>query len=161
MSLHTRTTATLEQLGAAHWFRAVGTRDTEAAIVLSSWDEAIESCSSLEWENLLLEAANRYRAQVAKRDPNRFQEWNARVDELKPLTIALVSTKTRAVVEENDLPRAFTDTVQWDILHLCLEAEYADVYSPGFFASQAYWYLHGHFPCGWRGNFPTGTLVIF
>jgi hypothetical protein len=35
------------------------------------------------------------------------------------------------------------------------------VYPPGFFASNAYWYIKGHFPCGWEGEFPKGTLVIY
>jgi hypothetical protein len=65
------------------------------------------------------------------------------------------------VVAEHDLPKVFLDTVDWDILNLCMEAEYADVYPPGFYASQAYWYLKGHFPCGWQGAFPKGKLVIY
>ena len=42
-----------------------------------------------------------------------------------------------------------------------MEAEFADVYPPGFYASQAYWYVKGHFPCGWQGEFPNGTLIIY
>jgi hypothetical protein len=59
------------------------------------------------------------------------------------------------------VPGAFVDTVDWDILHVCMEAEYADVYPPGFFASQAFWYVQGHFPCGWEGEFPAGRLVLY
>jgi hypothetical protein len=69
--------------------------------------------------------------------------------------------KTRAVAETHALPKVFEDTVQWDVLHLCMEAEYADVYPPGFFASQAYWYVAGRFPCGWEGKFPAGRLVVY
>lgn len=58
--MHPRTVATLDKLRQAAWFSYVGVKDTEAAIVLSSWGEAIESCSSLEWENLCLEAVNQY-----------------------------------------------------------------------------------------------------
>jgi hypothetical protein len=38
---------------------------------------------------------------------------------------------------------------------------YVDLYPPSFFASNAYWYVMGHFPCGWRGEFPKGQLVIY
>ncbi len=37
----------------------------------------------------------------------------------------------------------------------------ADVYPPGFYASQAYWYASGHFPCGWRGKVPQGKLIVY
>jgi len=58
--MHPRTVATLDQLEKANWFASVGVKDTTAAIVLSSWQEAIEHCSSVEWENLCLEAVNQY-----------------------------------------------------------------------------------------------------
>jgi hypothetical protein len=65
------------------------------------------------------------------------------------------------VIDANSLGQAFVNAVRWDILHLAMEAGFADVYPPGFFASQAYWYACGHFPCGWRGKFPQGKLIIY
>ena len=159
--MHPRTLRTIEKLEKATWFSHVGEKDTAAAIVLSSWEEAIERCASIEWENLCLEASNQYRARLLERSKERFIRWNDVVAELKPVTIPFVHHKLGSVVREYDLPKVFEDTVQWDILGVCLEAEYADVYPPGFYASQAYWYVKGHFPCGWEGKFPEGRLIIF
>jgi hypothetical protein len=159
--LHPRTQATLEKLRQAKWFRCVGLRDADSAEVLSSWYEAIESCSSPEWEELCMEAANQYREKLAESSRERFSRWNEIALEIKPLAQALVQEKTQQAIEDNDLPKVFVDTVDWDILHICMEAEYADVYPPGFFASQAYWYIKGHFPCGWKGVFPDGKLIIY
>jgi hypothetical protein len=159
--MHPRTVATLERLEEAAWFSRVGIKDATAAIVLSSWDEAIAHCASCEWEDLCLEAANQYRERLVERSPERFEKWNDVVDEMKKMTVFLVRRKIETVVREHSLPKVFEDTVQWDILHVCMEAEYADVYPPGFYASQAYWYVNGHFPCGWKGDFPKGMLVIY
>jgi hypothetical protein len=159
--MHPRTVATLDKLGRAHWFTCVGTEDTNAALVLQSWQEAIEYCSSVAWENLCLEAANHYCERLLERSTDRFNQWNDIVVELKPVTESLVQRKTADVVHENNLPKVFENTVQWDILHVCMEAEFADVYPPGFYASQAYWYVRGRFPCGWEGEFPKGRLIIF
>jgi hypothetical protein len=159
--MHDRTKATLDQLGQAEWFRAVGQQDTDAARVLTSWEEAVQSCASLAWENLLLEALNQYRERLLSRSKERFRQWNRIVEELKPITMPLVVGKIARVVREHDLPQVFADTVQWDILGVTMEAEYADVYPPGFYASQAYWYVQGHFPCGWEGDFPEGRLIIY
>ncbi len=155
------TIATLEDLRQAHWFSNVGVVDTTAAKVLSSWDEAIASCSSLEWENLCLEAINQYRERLVERSVDRFKMWNTVVDAVKPAAQTLVREKTRRVVEQHNLPPVFVATVDWDIVGLLMECEYADVYPPGFYASQAYWYVKGHFPCGWEGSFPKGRLVIY
>jgi hypothetical protein len=159
--MHPRTQATLQQLEKANWFDKVGVKDAATAIVLSSWRDAIEQCSSIEWENLCQEAVNQYSARLIERSQEKYNQWNEIVDFLKPVTQALVRRKIEAVVRENDLPKVFEDTVQWDILHVCMEAEYADVYPPGYYASQAYWYVKGHFPCGWEGDFPNGKIIIF
>ncbi|MCS6863484.1 MAG: hypothetical protein RMJ56_00245 [Gemmataceae bacterium] len=163
--MHPRTKATLEQLEKADWFVNVGTyigvEDRSKFILLSSWQEAIKSCSSIEWENLLLEASNQYCERLVERSKERFNQWNDIATELKETTIPFVRRKIEAVVREHNLPKVFEDIVQWDILGVCMEAEYADVYPPGFYASQAYWYVRGHFPCGWEGEFPKGKLIIY
>ncbi len=159
--MHERTRSTLAQMEQAEWFSTIGQKDTDVAVVLSSWEEAIASCASIEWENLLLEATNRYREKLASRSMDRFQQWNVIAEELKVLTVPLVVRKIERVVTDNGLPKVFEDTVQWDILGVAMEAEYADVYPPGFYASQAYWYVKGHFPCGWQGDFPDGKLIIY
>jgi hypothetical protein len=156
-----RTVATLEKLEKANWFACVGVEDTTAAIVLSSWKEAIEHCGSIEWENLCLEAVNQYRERLVERSKERFNMWNEIAIELKKTSVPLVRRKIEAVVREHGLPKLLEDTVQWDILHVCMEAEYADIYQPGYYASQGYWYVKGHFPCGWKGDFPEGKLIIY
>jgi hypothetical protein len=159
--MHPRTVATLQQLEKADWFSRVGVKDTEAAIVLSSWQEAIQQCSSVEWENVSIEAANQYRERLIERSIERYRQWNTIVDEVRKTTVPFVKSRIEGVVKGHSLPKVFEDTVQWDILHVGMEAEYADVYQPGFYASQAFWYLKGHFPCGWDGEFPKGKIIIF
>lgn len=158
--MHPRTAATLEKLQQIAWFQNIGAHDTTAAVVLSSWREAIESCASLEWENLCQEAVNQYCARILERSATEYQKWNNVVESVKPAVQSLVLEKTKTVVTNNNLPKVFVDTVNWDILHACMEAEFADVYPPGYYASQAYWYTKGHFPCGWRGPFPEGGMLI-
>jgi len=159
--MNPRTRATLDELARADWFARVGQKDTGAAIVLDSWKEAIESCSSDVWQDLLLEAANQYRMRLVERSKERFSQWNAVVREVRALTNPLVEQKFDLVQREHDLPKVVEDSIKWDILHAAMEAEFADVYPPGFSVSNAYWYVHGHFPCGWEGKFPEGKLIIF
>jgi hypothetical protein len=161
ISMHPRTVATLQELSEAHWFARVGVKDTDAASVLSSWAEAIRHCSSPGWEDLCLEAVNQYCERLLEKSKDRYNQWNDIVDEIKPVTAPFVRDKIAVVVRDNALPQVFEDTVQWDILHVCMEAEFADVFPPGYYASQAYWYMKGHFPCGWMGRFPQGKLIVY
>jgi hypothetical protein len=155
------TRETLDRLSQATWFVNVGKPIEGPFVVLKSWDEAVESCSSIEWENLLMEASNQLRERLLERNIERYRQWNEVVDELKQYTVPFVRRKLREVHEVAHLPKDFEDTVQWDILGVCIEAEYADVFSPAFYASQAYWYIEGRFPCGWQGKFPEGKLILY
>jgi hypothetical protein len=160
--MRSKTIETLEMLRREKWFRNVGVHDTDAAAILTSWQEAIESCSSPEWEELCTEAANQYRARLQERSAGVLENWNEIVKIVKPASQSLVREMTHEVIKEHDLPKVFLDTVDWDILHLCMESEFADIYPAGFYASQAYWYSKGHFPCGWQGAFPQGgRLVVY
>jgi hypothetical protein len=163
--MHPETKATLEQLETANWFSQVGTMygitQPGKVIVLTSWQEAIERCSSIEWESLCMEAQNQYCERLYERSKERFQRWNEVAAMLKAITIPFVQRKIEVVVRRHSLPTVFENMVQWDILGVCMESEFADMYPPGFFASNAYWYTKGHFPCGWQGDFPNGTLIIY
>jgi hypothetical protein len=156
-----RTLATLRELGKADWFSTTGARDSDAVIFVTDWGQAMQHCSSLAWKLLCLEAANQYRQCLAERSPERFRRWNQVAGLLKQATSPLVKQKIKAAASRHGLPSQFEEAVQRDILHACMEAEYADVFPPGFYASQAYWYFRGHFPCGWAGVFPQGQLVVY
>src|ERR1700733_10463025 len=136
IKMHLKTIVTLDRLEEAAWFSCVGIKDTEVAIVLSSWQEAIDHCSSIEWENLCLEVRNQYCERLAERSIERFRKWNEIMIELKKVTIPFVKNKIEAVVCENNLPKTFENTVLWDILGVCIEAEYADVCPTGWSAGQ-------------------------
>jgi hypothetical protein len=155
------TLALLEDLRSAHWLSRVGLHDAVDAAVLTSWHEAIVLSGSIEWENLRLDMANAYRRRLQERSKERWLKWNEVVDALKQTLIPFVRGKIEPVVREQKLPKAFEHHVQWDILHACMETEYADVYPPGFYANLASWYIKGHFPCGWQGVFPQGLQIIY
>ena len=159
--MHARTLATLDELKKANWFDHVGVADTSSATVVSTWKEAIQCSSSAAWQNLCLEVANQYRERLMERNRHQYELWNQKVISIKPLVQQLVQTKTAVVDLDESIRKQLVAAVEWDILHLCMEAEYADIYPPGFYASQGYWYLHGHFPCGWSGDYPSGKLIIY
>ncbi len=128
---------------------------------VNSWDEAIESCSTLDWENLTLEAANQLRERIREKSKERFNQWNMICEIVKSFSDALVNDKIRGIMESNNIPEIFHRCVRWDILHLCMEAEYADIVKPSFFAALSFYYYNGHFPCGYSGTFPKGRFVVF
>ena len=155
------TIGALQELEAADWFSHVGRKDTTVAILLSSWEDAVASCASPDWEDLRHDALNHLGIRVLERSKSEYVKWNDIVREIKKTAIPLVLRKIQPVVCEHHLPKIFEVSVITDITRLCIEAEYAHVCPPGFFAGIAYFYVTGHFPCGWSGQHPEGKLVIY
>jgi len=152
----------LDKLEKADWFAEIGKPiDSPKVVLVENWQQAIDWCASAEWEDVTLEAANQYRERLFEKSMERFNLWNEIVAEIKTYVVPLVEKKTKKVAAENNLPEVFSHAVRWDILHLCMESEYADVHPTGFFESLGFWYVNGRFPCGWDGVFPEGKLVIF
>ncbi len=81
---------------------------------------------------------------------------------LEPVIKPMVKRKIEKVIQENDLPsEAYELMVYKSVLRSCVELEYSDVIRPGFFASVAYWYAKGHFPCGWKDVKVKGDYIDF
>jgi len=151
----------LEALQKAHWLSRAGIPDALDVIVLASWQEALAFRALPAWEDLRLEIANQLRERIEERSRERLLKWNEIVISLKKTVIPLLSAKISPAVRQHGLPKAFEGSVQWDILHACMETEYADVCAPGFYTNLASWYIKGHFPCGWQGAFPQGMLIVY
>lgn len=124
--------------------------------LVPSWEKAIKMSQLRKWKELLLEAANQ---NIIIRGT--IFQWDEIVSEMKENIVPLVVEKTREVVTQQSLPNDFEQSVQWHIEHWFYESECSDIVNPGFFHVLVYWYLQGHFPCGWKGNYPEGELIIF
>ncbi|MBN9045409.1 MAG: hypothetical protein J0H18_07055, partial [Rhizobiales bacterium] len=61
---NSRTMATLDKLDSVEWFASVGRLDQQQVEFLHSWDEAMESCTSSDWESRTLEAAKQLRERI-------------------------------------------------------------------------------------------------
>jgi hypothetical protein len=160
--MQTKTQAALDALRVNDWFCNVGHPDSEEVEFVFSWREAIARCESLEWVNIQEDSLNILRVRVRKYSVELYDTWNDLVDVLKPVILPLVELKARDVVAREGLPKVFLDSVNWDILAICLALEYSDLVPIDPKLHWLNWYAGGHFPCGWQGAFPDGgKLIVF
>jgi hypothetical protein len=57
-------------------------------------------------------------------------------------------------------PMRILTSIEWDVLHACMEMHFADFVSPGIYSRMLELYYEGHFPCGWEGKAPEGRLLV-
>jgi hypothetical protein len=143
------------------WFKNVGAHDLPKVLVLENWVEAIAESTSPDWEAMTLEALNQYREDLMRLAPDRWDDWNELVDQVNEALAPVIRNATQVVVEANQLPRSFEETVLSDFVRVCMEVEYSDVRPPIFFSGLGHYYAKGHFPCGWSGAYLTGQLIVY
>jgi hypothetical protein len=154
------------------WFERAGEPiDYPGVIALGSWGEAIEPDRSYNWECLRLQVHNVSCQTVNLQDWNRAQQRSPIVNEVKQALRPLLD-RIRTIGSRLSLPeKNFYHQVAWDLIGICMETEYADIYPPPFsIPVLAPWYRDGHFPCGWdgpvldtdwNGEFPHYNMYVY
>lgn len=154
---------TLEEIASSALLAKVGDALPENGDIIAckSWEEATKYALSKYSESIRIQTGNLLSEQVSSLDNNRFQEWNDCVREG-------ITTINRVILEKisptiNNIPKRIEieRIIRWDLLHIFLEAEYSDIVTPQFYASQAFWYINGYFPCGWLSEEPEHRPIIY
>jgi hypothetical protein len=158
---------TLEVLKNVDWFSRVDQEIHLESSMLGkiercySWDEALEG-NNIHWRNIKLRAQNQLTMFLDANHHELYQTWNNVVNEINPLIDEIfqvnpIDVNLNKVVDVETIKKI---TIQ-DIRRLLIEASWSHLAEPAFFAPVTFWYIKGHFPCGWRGEFPNGKLLVF
>jgi hypothetical protein len=168
-SKHTFTrTNVAARVGKIDWFANVGeplTLDLTMPVErVANWKDAAKAISEPAWENGQLEAANQLTAWLSDNAQKAYDtKWNRLVGEQTTKVLAPAMKKSlRPFAEKNHLPRKVLESVGWDVVHALMENAFlATGHRCFFFLELLTVYEAGHFPCGWRGEWPNGKLLVF
>lgn len=157
-----RTAETFNHLAIVQLFSCVGmTEGVTRSRVLKSWPEAVEHAGSKSWQDMNRNAADRFCDEILAHSKERYDKLGEVIEELKKYTVPFVRYMVEPVMRQHDLPGWFEAKVNIDIIHACLEAEYADLVKFRWFTGLSHFYAAGHFPCGWEGIYPQGRFIIY
>src|SRR5512145_1620469 len=128
-----------------------------------TWREATERCTDEVWENVELEAQNQLTLWLSRHDRENFRRRNERVDRHKIAVIDPLAERAWGPYQRRrDLDPAIMHSVRWDVLGALMENSYlGSGHRCFFFLELLRVYEAGHFPCGWRGDWPVGKLVVY
>lgn len=154
------------QLRVMPWFEACGEAFAPAGDVgfdieqVTSWRVAMARCSEDGWEHAIAEAQASVTVHLSERCPAEYVRWN----DVSRAAKEVVRRDLRPVLDrtasKHDLPSAFRECVEWDVLHAVMEMSFAVHRPPDFFRRLMTIYAAGHWPCGWKGRWPTGSLIV-
>jgi hypothetical protein len=155
------------RIQAIHWFSHCGEpADFDVTMKVErvkTWSEAIRACKSQTWENVETEARNQLTMALHKLDRERYRDWNNIVCKFKDdVVIPLTKKVWEPFQQKHGLDIALVHSVEWDVLAAMMENAYmSSNHGSFFFLELLTIYEAGHFPCGWRGEWPKGSLVVY
>lgn len=164
-TLKPETRTMIARLKNIDWYSHVGSPAGHDGVrQVNSWDEAIALDANREWENTTLEASNEIGTSIQAVSWDEYQRWNEVVGflklELEPVWRQIKAAAQRQTTTRQQYKEIFNST-RWDIVHWGIELEFSEFNPPGLFGQLGEWYIHGHFPCGWEGEYPNGRLIVF
>ncbi|MNJ71550.1 hypothetical protein D3C77_681030 [compost metagenome] len=69
--------------------------------------------------------------------------------------------KVKDYLIKHEVTLDILNTVKWDILIGIMEYTYRIEREPKFYMNLLQVYESGNFPCGWKGSWPNGKLIVY
>ena len=147
------------------WFTQVGgeldDRAQENWVKCNSWEEALHECQTNHWESIVSSSSNIMYAYILDLPDGQI----AKYETFHPLFSKIVGEIADRAQLFVGLPQdriiPIRTRITWDIAHYLYSCEFIEYFEHSFPFRLGESYLQGRFPCGWRGVFPYGQLVVY
>ncbi len=171
--LKTTTILKIQELKALNWFSSIGEYQLEAVSRVYSWQEAVDLLDKEdEWGsycygNFVLNLQNEVSRAKAFFETGSFRpyesNWNECVESAREHTTAMRKDVIEPKLKEFGSPSIAAPASIIESLSVSfLMAVESLPRIDNLYISKIYKYwADGHFPCGWRGEYPDGELVVF
>lgn len=113
------------------------------------------------WDNVRLQIRNQLTSTLHENWREEYRQWNNITMEAKLLLKEGVLRNISTFIQENKLNNCIYESVEWDLLTALMEYAYSTYVKPGFHTELLEIYNSGHIPCGWKGKWPQGSLLVF
>jgi hypothetical protein len=159
-------TDVIGRLHAIDWFARCGepgaidlTMEVDCA---TSWAQVNKELKARARETAWLEAQNQLSAFLSAYHRERDRQWNKFADKFTTALRPLRERVWQPTAERHGLDTPFVSSIEWVTRLALMENEFMDCAHTAFFGLELLTVFEaGHLPCGWRGKWPQGKLVVF
>ena len=130
---------------------------------VAGWAQAMEACQAPAWDDARLQAQHQLAVWLQRNDPGSYGKWGElAAQQTERVAGPLAARVLLPFQREHGLDEALVRSVQRDVLGALMENAYlGSGHRCFFFLELLRVYEAGHVPCGWRGAWPGGTLLVY
>lgn len=142
-------------------FCSIGLPLTDNNVCLvSSWEEAEFYCRSESWGEVQLEERNKFTLKLNSDDASALDNWSR---DLKLVRSQLEDAINQHLEDKFFIRnyKAVFNSVLWDFISIAMISNCSDIECSNFYSTLFKYYDAGHFPCGWKGAWPEGRLMVY
>lgn len=147
------------------WFyscEAQGSRPTVDCEMTSDIEGLLQQEPLKLWDSIRLEARGDVTAYLAVNAPEAYNEnWNRLALQVRNEILLKLEPGILKSLEQLGLPRSACRSVRTDLINILLVLSYRDYVTSKFHEDLFLVYKQGFLPCGWKGEYPRGTLLVF
>lgn len=118
--------------------------------------------NGIKWENICLEECGDLTAFLHihyNEDYNKY--WNEMVKKIKKDYISVISESLEAALQDNKDKDSIIIDIKSNLVTIFMLNFYSEYYKSDFYDKMLEIYLSGHLPCGWNGDYPEGSFIVY
>lgn len=155
-----------EKLMNCNWFEKCGSQDVEYENLNYIWAKNVKdvekSINSVKWENTCIEEMNGISDYFYINGKQELlNSWNDQAAIIKKLYIPKIEEKIKQAIEEYSLPEGVHIDVRSNVLIMFIGEFFSEYYHSEFYERLLEIYLSGHLPCGYKGKYRQGSIIIY
>ena len=130
---------------------------------VKSWPQAMKADKEKTWDYAVMEARNQLTGTIHAQDRERYRSWNEITQQFKDQVMTPLTKEVWEPFQQSrGLDIELVHSTRWNILAALMENAYiGSNHGSFFFLELLTIYEAGHLPCGWRGLWPQGALVVY
>lgn len=148
-----------------NWFEKCGSREAVYENLDYIWGKNIadvdKNINSIKWENVCIEEDNEVREDLQINYPELRLLRNEQIEIINKKYMPGIMEKIKQAVVEKSLPEGVIKDVQYNVLMIFVCEFYSEQHHSEFFERLLEIYLSGHLPCGYKGRYRKGSILIY
>lgn len=125
-------------------------------------NSVIKHCSSIRWKNLTLEKREDVSSYLVVKRVNTPYTWNEVALTIKNNIVPSILKKAEEKWNEKyDKSEEIMKSIRWNISCILILSAFSEYKTDPFHEELLKIYEQGYFPCGWKGTYPHGKMVIW